>query len=363
MMKRSWLFVLMVAASGTAHAQVAAAVRRDSARFVVEKMTAARIREMKDDFERIARINEAREAQLVRDMRDSTKWRMTEELQDQMMKTTLELNRRRSELTLACAMSRPRLEIPGTLGIDTRNDSIMWLQRMDNGEKTLTMMFGTVPPRITGVTPGSPADKAGVQPGDVWLSFNGKSLVGSVDMRELMRPGSPAEFRVRRNGNEITLPPVTVAKKEIVDFPDYPADVCESLLGSGASFVMAAPLMTDRSRGSMGPTPQPSRAAPQRGTMTLRVTGKLIIGGATIQALDEDWKEMVGTSDGVGVFDVARGAPAAIWGLRKFDVIKEVNGKPVTFADFSKTIRTPEQLTLTVYRKGSGTRTVTIPAR
>jgi serine protease Do len=74
-------------------------------------------------------------------------------------------------------------------------------------------------PRIGGalvnkVTPGSSADKAGVQVGDVILSFGGREVTTSADLPPLVgssKPGTKADLVVSRDGKNMTLP-VTVGE-------------------------------------------------------------------------------------------------------------------------------------------------------
>jgi serine protease Do len=69
-------------------------------------------------------------------------------------------------------------------------------------------------PRIGGalvnqVTPGSGADKAGVQVGDVILSFGGREVTSSSDLPPLVgstKPGTTANLEIYRDGKNMTLP-------------------------------------------------------------------------------------------------------------------------------------------------------------
>ena len=61
---------------------------------------------------------------------------------------------------------------------------------------------------ITGVMRGSPADKAGVRPGDVLLAVADKPVKDAQVMLDLiasLTPGQPAKFRIRREGKELEL--------------------------------------------------------------------------------------------------------------------------------------------------------------
>ena len=69
-------------------------------------------------------------------------------------------------------------------------------------------------PRIGGalvnkVTPGSSADKAGVQVGDVILSFAGRDIATSADLPPLVgstKPGTKADLELYRDGKNMTVP-------------------------------------------------------------------------------------------------------------------------------------------------------------
>ena len=74
-------------------------------------------------------------------------------------------------------------------------------------------------PRIGGalvnkITPGSAADKAGVQVGDVILSFGGREVALSADLPPLVgssKPGTRADLSIWRDGKTLTVP-VTVGE-------------------------------------------------------------------------------------------------------------------------------------------------------
>jgi serine protease Do len=74
-------------------------------------------------------------------------------------------------------------------------------------------------PRIGGalvnkVTPGSTADKAGVQVGDVIVSFNGRDIATSADLPPLVgstKPGTKTNLEIYRDGKNMTLP-VTIGE-------------------------------------------------------------------------------------------------------------------------------------------------------
>jgi serine protease Do len=56
---------------------------------------------------------------------------------------------------------------------------------------------------VTNVEPGSPAAKAGIQSGDVILSFNGKKIEDAAELPRLVaaaKPGDKAQLELWRNG-------------------------------------------------------------------------------------------------------------------------------------------------------------------
>ncbi|MBU0751956.1 MAG: Do family serine endopeptidase [Gammaproteobacteria bacterium] len=68
---------------------------------------------------------------------------------------------------------------------------------------------------IAGVMRGSPADKAGVKPGDLLVAINGKQVTDAQLMLGLiaaLAPGQQARFTMRRNGKDIELP-VAIGKR------------------------------------------------------------------------------------------------------------------------------------------------------
>lgn len=72
---------------------------------------------------------------------------------------------------------------------------------------------------VNKVTPGGSADKAGVQVGDVIMSFDGHDIVTSADLPPLVgssKPGSHAELGVYREGKNVTIP-VTVGAQPVDD--------------------------------------------------------------------------------------------------------------------------------------------------
>lgn len=76
---------------------------------------------------------------------------------------------------------------------------------------------------VSSVAPGGAAAKAGVEPGDVILKFNGQAIVRSGDLPALVgmsKPGSKAELEVWRGGKQITLSSSLTEAKDMVAASD-----------------------------------------------------------------------------------------------------------------------------------------------
>jgi serine protease Do len=157
---------------------------------------------------------------------------------------------------------------------------------------SLAKSFGLERPQgalVSTVEQGGPAEKAGLKPGDVILSYNGKPLDNSNQLPPLVaatKPGSRASVEVWRDGKKQTL---DVAVGELKE-----EQVARARPGGG-----------DTERG-----------------------GKL---GLAVRPLSPEEKKELGSPQGVVVEQV--GGPAARAGIRPGDVITAVNGTPVKSPD------------------------------
>ncbi len=76
-------------------------------------------------------------------------------------------------------------------------------------------LSGTDGALIAGVMRGSPADKAGIKPGDVLIQVGGKKVKDAQTMLDLiaaLQPGSAARFTVKREGRDVALD-ITIGKR------------------------------------------------------------------------------------------------------------------------------------------------------
>ncbi len=68
---------------------------------------------------------------------------------------------------------------------------------------------------IAGVMRGSPADKAGIKPGDLLVAIDGKPVKNAMSMLGLiasLAPGQNAKFALRRGGHDVDLP-ISIGKR------------------------------------------------------------------------------------------------------------------------------------------------------
>lgn len=82
------------------------------------------------------------------------------------------------------------------------------LQRVDADIATAVGLERPQGALVAEVLPGSPAEKAGLQSGDVILELNGKSIEGLGALRGtvgLMKPGDQAILKIRRNGQDMII--------------------------------------------------------------------------------------------------------------------------------------------------------------
>ena len=144
--------------------------------------------------------------------------------------------------------------------------------------------------------PGSPAEKAGIKPGDVVLAVDGRPLRGSTDLRNqigLARVGDEVELKLARDKKELTV------RVRIAGRTDATAS------------------------GEATPAGEASPAAQQA------------LAGTVVQDI-RPGMPMFGKVEGVVVVEVEPGSPAWSRGLRAGDIIIAINRKPVrNIAEFN----------------------------
>jgi S1-C subfamily serine protease len=212
-------------------------------------------------------------------------------------------------------------------------------------------------PIVTNVEPGSPADKAGVHPGDVLITFNSHDMRGgALQMSDWLKPGAPFQLRLRRNDALRTVRGVLGRRPE----------GWEQVV-----VVQVSPLQEMMTRTREAPAVE---ASPEPGMMRVRAEGPtaprlpaLLVSplglgrgvypfvGAEFTALNSDLSDLLGVKpEGVFVANVAEGSLAREAGLRGGDVVVMANSTRIkTPNDLVRAIRDADDRTvkLQVIRK------------
>lgn len=157
-------------------------------------------------------------------------------------------------------------------------------------DKDLAQTFGLKEPMgalVSSVEPGSAAEKAGVQPGDVVLGVDGVRVADSADLPRLIgdkRPGTPVRMEIWRDGRSriVTATLDEMQSEALAEVPTQPEDT----------------------------------------------GGKL---GLTVRPLTADEVTRLGVHGGLAVENAT--GPAAAAGLRPGDVILALNNQSVTSVD------------------------------
>ncbi|MFM0594494.1 DegQ family serine endoprotease [Paraburkholderia dilworthii] len=178
---------------------------------------------------------------------------------------------------------------------------------------------------VSSVEPGGPADKAGVQPGDIILKFNGHSVDTATDLPRMVgdtKPGTKSTITIWRKGQTRDLP-VTIAE-----------------------------MQPDKTTKADQKKPQPPK---QRATNVL---------GLAVSDIPADQLKSLKLHNGVQV-DAADG-PAARVGLQKGDIVLRVGDTDITsakqFDDLSAHLD-PSKMVALLVRRGENTQFVPVRPR
>jgi C-terminal processing protease CtpA/Prc len=208
--------------------------------------------------------------------------------------------------------------------------------RIDNGE--LIVHYLTLP-KILSIEPQSPAEQAGLTPGDTLVSLQGRSVRDQdISLTKLLRPNARVLVRIRRDGRMKDVP-VTIA-----DVPSRIRLRTESTYEMAAPRAMVATREPDFPRTPMPPMPAlaPRAAAPMPSMPPMPATavvpsqaptpavifsyGFNSVAGAQFAALTDGLARSIGVRRGVLVINAGVGSPAYLSGLRDGDVVVRAGG-------------------------------------
>ncbi|CAH2796598.1 MAG: HtrA protease/chaperone protein [uncultured Paraburkholderia sp.] len=176
---------------------------------------------------------------------------------------------------------------------------------------------------VSSVEPGGPADKAGVQPGDIILKFNGHSVDTATDLPRMVgdtKPGTKATITVWRKCRTRDLP-VTIAEMQ----------------------------------------PDKTAKADQRALPKQRATNAL---GVAVSDIPADQMKALKLRNGVQI-DTVDG-PAARVGLQKGDIILRVGDTDITSAKQFDEVTShldPQKMVALLVRRGENTQFVPVRPR
>jgi len=186
---------------------------------------------------------------------------------------------------------------------------------------------------ITRVEPDSPAEKAGLKPGDVVLEYNGQRVEGTQQFVRMVRetpPGRRVTLLISRDGATQTVA-ATLGRRRAADWslgPEFRADM-------------------ERLREQLRDL-RIEVDAPRAFILSWRSA----LLGVEAESLTDQLAEFFGVKEGVLVRSVLKGTPAEKAGLKAGDVITKVEGE---------TVRSPSQISSRLRRlrdKGSAQLTI-----
>ena len=223
-----------------------------------------------------------------------------------------------------------RAMVPGWIGIVVSGAPTQI--RIENNEMFMRYLLY---PQIASVDPSSPAQRAGLTPGDTLMAYNGRDVrTEEISMTRLLVPKATVKVRVRRDGKVKDLP-VVVA--------EAPAKIrqrrFDEMRDAGATWVTVPPTPPMRTPAPGVATAPPRAYVPEapRGFFSSPVVAPLPpvftlsgIAGAQVSTVSETMTRHWGIPAGVLVTNVPVGSPADESGLEEGDVILRVGQRSVT---------------------------------
>jgi predicted metalloprotease with PDZ domain len=315
--------LLALAASSGVQAQPRVrTIRVDSVRDSAVFKLVVRTEELERMIRELAASRELEE-HLYRAFRDATTGQRGDERRARELSDSLrEIARRSAGLLTTIQLNCRRAQPEGYLGVEF---SALLQGRAGPGRE----FAGTLAdwPEVLSVSPGSPAERAGVRAGDRVLAIAGQDARRAVDLADVLRPGERVTLRVRRDQATKELA-VTVAKRPADFGPE-----CKSVeMAAGGDFPYR--IFVERMPVKTRTEPAPAAfgglaVVTPPGGFAYAFTSPTSIAGATLMPVDDDWRATLGVDGGLVVNRVLPGTPAREAGLRGSDVIIAADDQPV----------------------------------
>jgi S1-C subfamily serine protease len=203
-------------------------------------------------------------------------------------------------------------------------------------------------PVVTHVDANSPASKAGVQIGDVLLTFNNHDMRGgSIELAQWLKAGAPFVLKIRRNDKTRVLRgrlarrPDDWEQRMVVEMTQQMNVKDRLKMRSGSVSREPMPGMITVQGTLPTAEPLPAVLAPALGYGT----GTYPFAGASFTRLNPDLCEVLGVKpEGVFVVNVAEGSAARSAGLRGGDIILRAdNMKVASPIDLVQAIRVADE--------------------
>ena len=205
--------------------------------------------------------------------------------------------------------------------------------RIEQGE--LVVHYLTYP-EIISVEPRSPAERAGLVPGDTLVAYDGRDVRDvDISMTRLLRPNARVQVRIARDGRQRDVP-VTIA-----DAPSRIVLRAQEVIGT-MSVAGAPDPMGGASGGgfaagrrALSPPPPPALrrtmvgATAPAAAMAPTPVSMAGVAGAQMGSVTREWARLTGVSHGVLVLRAPASSLAAESGLRDADVIVRAAGRDV----------------------------------
>lgn len=179
---------------------------------------------------------------------------------------------------------------------------------------------------IEKVMEGSPAEKAGLQSGDVIVRFNGEDVTSTRKLSRLLgevAPDHQVTLTVLRGGSERDLV-ATAGKRPMPKFEEGNFTWNTPELPNFPSDMPQIPRLEQTPMPRMEPLPPGS---PEQPLFFSFGSSRRI--GISVNALTKQLSDHFGVTSGVMISDVRADSPAAKAGLKAGDIIVEIDGKEV----------------------------------